>query len=90
MNPTGTMNITLSEDLILQITATLKQVDARGYDSMDRLVGTVTLLENIVSQAHQIAAQQAQEQAKPKANRPAKLLENQEADNAQEKQDQQE
>jgi len=72
------MNITLSENLILQITATLKQVDVRGYESMDRLVGTVTLLENIVSQAHQIAAQQAQEQAAAKAN------------DAQEKQDQQE
>ena len=57
------MNITLSEDLILQITSTLKQVDVRGYDSMDRLVGTVTLLENIVAQARQIAAQAAQQAA---------------------------
>lgn len=72
------MNITLSEELILQIAATLKQVDVRGYDSMDRLVGTVTLLENIVSQAHQIAAQKAQEQTAEKAN------------DTQEKQDQQE
>lgn len=41
------MNITLSEELIQRIVYTLKQLDVRGYDSMDKLVGTVTLLERI-------------------------------------------
>lgn len=45
------MNI--SKDLLARIIYTLKQIDVRGYDSMDKLVGTVTLLERIAESAEQ-------------------------------------
>lgn len=45
------MNITLSDQLITRIIITLKQLDVRGYDSMDKLVGVVSLLEKIMEQA---------------------------------------
>ena len=57
------MNITLSEELIQRVIFTLKQIDVRGYDSMDKVVGLVNLFENIVGQARQFAAQQAEEEA---------------------------
>ena len=47
------MNITLSDQLITRIIFTLKQLDVNGYDSMDKLVGVVSLLEKILEQASQ-------------------------------------
>ena len=47
------MNITLSDQLITRIIFTLKQLDVNGYDSMDKLVGVVSLLEKIMEQASQ-------------------------------------
>lgn len=47
------MNITLSDQLITRIIFTLKQLDVNGYDSMDKLVGVVSLLEKIMEKAAQ-------------------------------------
>lgn len=55
------MNITLSKEIIESIVGTMKQLDVRGYDSMSKLVGTVTLLENIIARANQFAEKQAAE-----------------------------
>ena len=55
------MNITLSKEIIESIIETMKQLDVRGYDSMSKLVGTVTLFENIVARANQLAEKQAAE-----------------------------
>lgn len=49
----NTMNITLSDQLITRIIFTLKQLDVNGYDSMDKLVGVVSLLEKIMEKAAQ-------------------------------------
>lgn len=58
------MNITLSKDLITRIIITLKQIDVRGYDSMDKLVGIVNLFEQINAQAEQMASQQSESEEK--------------------------
>lgn len=42
--------VNISKDLILRIIFTLKQLDVRGWDSMDSLVGVVNLLESIIKQ----------------------------------------
>ena len=55
------MNITLSKEIIDSIVFTLKGIDVRGYDSMSKLVGTVTLLENLLARANQLAQQEAEE-----------------------------
>ena len=55
------MSITLSKEIIESIVGTMKQLDVRGYDSMSKLVGTVTLLENIIARANQFAEKQAAE-----------------------------
>ena len=52
------MNITLSTEIIESIVFTLKGIDVRGYDSMSKLVGTVTLLENLIARANQLAQQE--------------------------------
>ena len=56
------MNITLSVQLITRIIFTLKQLDVRSYDSMDKLVGVVSLLEKIVEQAEKEQEENQQEQ----------------------------
>ena len=38
---------TISRELIESVILTLKSIDVRGYDSMDRLVGLVMLFERI-------------------------------------------
>lgn len=38
---------TISIELIESVILTLKSIDVRGYDSMDRLVGLVMLFERI-------------------------------------------
>ena len=43
------MDYTINRDLILSIIKTLKEMDVRGYDSMNRLVGLVMLFENILN-----------------------------------------
>lgn len=52
------MNITLSKEIIDSIVFTLKGIDVRGYDSMSKLVGTVTLLENLLVRANQLAQEE--------------------------------
>ena len=54
--------INIPEEIITRTVFTLKQIDVRGYDSMDRLVGLVMMFENILDQAHQ-QIQQMQENA---------------------------
>lgn len=39
----------IDPDLLVRIVATLKQIDVRGYESMDRLVGLVMMLEHMLS-----------------------------------------
>ena len=55
------MGITLNKDLILQVIKTLKGIDVRGYDSMDKLVGLVMLFENILKQADEMAKKKQEE-----------------------------
>ena len=40
----------LNQNMILSIIQTLKEMDVRGFDSMNRLVGLVALFENILNQ----------------------------------------
>ena len=56
------MNITLSDQLITRIIFTLKQLDVNGYDSMDKLVGVVSLLEKIMEKAAQQEKEEATEE----------------------------
>lgn len=39
----------LNKDMIFSIIKTLKEMDVRGYDSMNRLVGLVMLFESILN-----------------------------------------
>ena len=39
----------LNVDVILSVIKTLKEMDVRGFDSMNRLVGLVMLFENILN-----------------------------------------
>lgn len=43
------MDYTINRDLIFSVIKTLKEMDVRGYDSMNRLVGLVMLFENILN-----------------------------------------
>jgi len=52
------MNITLNADLIKTVISTLKQMDVRGYESMDRLVGLVMLFEQVLAKAEEEAKKQ--------------------------------
>lgn len=56
------MNITLSDQLITRIIFTLKQLDVNGYDSMDKLVGVVSLLEKIMEKAAQQEKEESAEE----------------------------
>ena len=42
------MNYTIPEDVIKSVLVTLKAIDVRGFDSMNRLVGLVMLFEQIM------------------------------------------
>ena len=39
----------ISRETIFSIIHTLKEMDVRGYDSMNRLVGLVMLFENVLN-----------------------------------------
>lgn len=39
----------ISNDVIFAVIKTLKEIDVRGFDSMNRLVGLVMLFENILN-----------------------------------------
>ena len=43
------MKYEVTEELIKSVIETLKGIDVRGYDSMDRLVGLVMLFERILN-----------------------------------------
>lgn len=43
------MEFTINRDLILSVIKTLKEMDVRGYDSYNRIVGLVMLFENILN-----------------------------------------
>lgn len=58
------MGITLKKELVQQIINTLKAIKPRGYESMDRLVGLVMLLESIIKQADEMAKKQTEEAEK--------------------------
>ena len=44
------MKYEISEGMLQNVILTLKNIDVRGYDSMDRLVGLVMFFENILNQ----------------------------------------
>lgn len=44
------MNYGISEAMLLSVIETLKGIDVRGFDSMNRLVGLVMFFENILKQ----------------------------------------
>lgn len=58
------MGITLKRELIQQMVNTLKAIEPRGYDSMEKTVSLVMLLESILSQADEMAKKQAEEAEK--------------------------
>ena len=58
------MGITLKKELVQQIINTLQAIKPRGYESMDRLVGLVMLLESIIKQADEMAKKQTEEAEK--------------------------
>lgn len=39
----------ISDEMIYKIINTLKEIDVRGFDSMNRLVGLVMFFENILN-----------------------------------------
>lgn len=43
------MNYNVPRDLIVRVISTLKEMDVRGFDSMNRLVGLVMLFESILN-----------------------------------------
>ena len=45
------MEVRITPQLIIQIITTLKSLDVRGYESMDKLVGLVILFENMLNSA---------------------------------------
>ena len=51
----------LDENMITRVIATLKEIDVRGFDSMNRLVGLVMLFENVLQNMSEQAAQEKQE-----------------------------
>ena len=51
----------LNENMITRVIATLKEIDVRGFDSMNRLVGLVMLFENVLQNMSEQAAQEGQE-----------------------------
>lgn len=44
------MDYKISEGMLKNVIMTLKNIDVRGYDSMDRLVGLVMFFEGILNQ----------------------------------------
>lgn len=44
------MEHTINNDVIISVLRTLKQIDVRGFDSMNRLVGLVMLFEGILNE----------------------------------------
>ena len=44
------MNYGIPAEMLQNVILTLKNIDVRGYDSMDRLVGLVMFFENILRQ----------------------------------------
>lgn len=51
----------IDETMIMRVIATLKEIDVRGFDSMNRLVGLVMLFENVLQNMSEQAAQEEQE-----------------------------
>ena len=51
----------IDETMIMRVIATLKEIDVRGFDSMNRLVGLVMLFENVLQNMSEKAAQEEQE-----------------------------
>lgn len=52
------MGITLKKELIQQVINSLKSIDVRGYDSMEKTVSLVMLFENILAQADEMMKKQ--------------------------------
>lgn len=45
----------IDETMIMRVIATLKEIDVRGFDSMNRLVGLVMLFENVLQSMNEQA-----------------------------------
>ena len=52
------MGITLKKELIQQVINSLKSIDVRGYESMEKTVSLVMLFENILVQADEMMKKQ--------------------------------
>jgi hypothetical protein len=48
----GQSMLIIEENMLDKVIATLKQLDVRGFDSMDKLVGVVLVLENVKKTPH--------------------------------------
>lgn len=60
------MECRIDTGTIQKVVYTLKQIDVRGYDSMDRLVGLVMLFENCLQNAVPVSVEPAPgEEAQP-------------------------
>lgn len=44
----------ISNDVIISVLRTLKQIDVRGFDSMNSLVGLVMLFEQILNETSDV------------------------------------
>lgn len=55
--------INMNEQLILRIIQTLKEIDVRGFESMDRLVGLVKLFNDILQAIEKAKADAAAKEA---------------------------
>lgn len=55
--------INMNEQLILRIIQTLKEIDVRGFESMDRLVGLVKLFNEILQAIEKAKADAAAKEA---------------------------
>lgn len=55
--------INMNEQLILRIIQTLKEIDVRGFESMDRLVGLVKLFNDMLQAIEKAKADAAAKEA---------------------------
>ena len=59
------MGVQIEMGLVTQIIATLKSIDVRGYDSMNKLVGLVLLFEDMSNAAAHQTGQPVLKEVKP-------------------------
>lgn len=54
MEGEATAYVVVDKDVIASLIASLKRIDVRGFESMDRLVGCVIVLQKLIEQEQKI------------------------------------